>query len=44
MMLSVKDSKSTEIFFDMQENVKKTFDQKQIGIPYPQMDVHVNNQ
>lgn len=31
------------VFFDMQENVKKTFDSKNIGIPYPQMDVHVLN-
>ena len=29
------------IYFDMQENVKKTFDKKGISIPYPQMDVHV---
>lgn len=32
------------VSFDMQENVKKTFDSKNIGIPYPQMDVHVSNQ
>lgn len=31
------------IYFDMQEKVKKTFDEKGIGIPYPQMDVHVSN-
>ncbi|MGB0431174.1 MAG: mechanosensitive ion channel family protein [Bacteroidia bacterium] len=29
------------VYFDMQENVKKTFDSKNIGIPYPQMDVHM---
>jgi small conductance mechanosensitive channel len=28
------------IFFDMHENVKKTFDAKNISIPFPQMDVH----
>ncbi|MFY0673160.1 MAG: mechanosensitive ion channel [Bacteroidia bacterium] len=31
------------VYFAMQENVKKTFDSKNIGIPYPQMDVHVSN-
>ncbi len=31
------------VYFDMQEKVKKTFDSKNIGIPYPQMDVHVMN-
>ena len=30
------------VFFDMQESVKKTFDKEKISIPYPQMDVHVN--
>lgn len=29
------------IFFDLQEKVKKQFDVENIGIPYPQMDVHV---
>ena len=28
------------VFFDMHENVKKTFDKEKISIPYPQMDVH----
>lgn len=28
-------------YFYMQENVKKAFDQAGIGIPYPQMDVHM---
>ena len=32
------------VFFDMNENVKKTFDTESIGIPYPQMYVHVSNQ
>lgn len=31
------------VFFDMNENVLKTFNEKGINIPYPQMDVHVNN-
>ncbi len=29
------------IFFDMQENVKLTFDQEDISIPFPQTDVHL---
>ena len=29
-------------FFYMQEHIKKAFDAKDIGIPYPQMDVHLN--
>jgi len=31
------------IYFDFHEKVKKTFDAESIGIPYPQMDVHVHN-
>jgi len=31
------------VFFDMNENVVKTFGEQNINIPYPQMDVHVNN-
>lgn len=31
------------VFFYMQENVKKAFDAEGIGIPFPQMDVHVSN-
>jgi small conductance mechanosensitive channel len=30
------------VFFDMQENVKKTFDNKGISIPYPQTDLHLH--
>ena len=30
------------VFFDMHESVKKAFDKEKISIPYPQMDVHVN--
>ncbi len=31
------------IFFDMQENIKKAFDEQKISIPFPQRDVHVYN-
>ncbi len=30
------------IHYDMIENVKKSFDNEKISIPYPQMDVHLN--
>jgi len=30
------------VYFDMIENVKLTFDEKGISIPYPQMDVHTD--
>jgi len=30
------------VFFDMQENVKKKFDDKGVSIPFPQTDVHVH--
>lgn len=30
------------VFFAMQEQVKKTFDAKEISIPYPQQDVHLH--
>ena len=29
--------------FDLLENVKKEFDANGISIPYPQMDVHIDN-
>ena len=32
-----------DVNFDMVENVKKEFDKNNITIPYPQMDVHINN-
>ncbi|ERJ11176.1 mechanosensitive ion channel family protein [Haloplasma contractile] len=31
------------IFYELQERVKLDFDQNNINIPYPQMDVHVSN-
>ena len=30
------------VFYDMQETVKLRFDEEDIGIPYPQMDVHLD--
>ena len=32
-----------DVEFDLTENVKKAFDENGIIIPYPQMDVHINN-
>ena len=31
------------VYFDMQEAVKKNFDQNNVSIPFPQQDVHVYN-
>jgi small conductance mechanosensitive channel len=31
------------IYFDMQEAVKKNFDQNNVSIPFPQQDVHIYN-
>lgn len=31
------------VYFDVLENVKAAFDQNGITIPFPQMDVHINN-
>lgn len=31
------------VYFDLMENVKSAFDQNNISIPYPQMDVHITN-
>jgi small conductance mechanosensitive channel len=30
------------VFFDTNESVKKTFDAENISIPYPQLDVHMD--
>lgn len=32
-----------DVFFFMQESVKKEFDKNEIGIPFPQRDIHVYN-
>ncbi len=29
------------VLFDMNENVYKTFNEENVNIPYPQMDVHI---
>jgi len=34
----------SNVFFEMQENVKLTFDKEGIGFPYPQRDIHIYNQ
>jgi small conductance mechanosensitive channel len=38
----VKTEDYWDVYFDMLEIVKLTFDEKGISIPYPQMDVHTN--
>jgi small conductance mechanosensitive channel len=38
----VKKGDYWEVYFDMQENVKKAFDKKKITIPFPQSDVHLH--
>jgi len=37
----VKGSDYWDVFFDMQETVKLTFDKNKISIPFPQRDVHM---
>lgn len=32
-----------DAYFYMHENIKKSFDKANVGIPFPQMDVHVHN-
>lgn len=31
------------VYFDLTEQIKKAFDENGVSIPYPQMDVHINN-
>ncbi len=38
----VKSEEYWDVYFDMMEKVKLTFDEKGISIPYPQMDIHLN--
>ncbi len=40
----VKSADYWGVYLDMHEKVKKTFDAEGVSIPFPQMDVHVNNQ
>ncbi len=37
----VKGKDYWNVYFDLLEKIKLTFDEKGIGIPYPQMDVHI---
>lgn len=39
----VKSSDYWGVYFDTLEKVKLTFDEKNISIPYPQMDIHTQN-
>ncbi len=39
----VKSEDYWDVFFDMNENIYKTFTTENLNIPYPQMDVHVHN-
>jgi small conductance mechanosensitive channel len=41
MRVWVNSSDYWGVFFDMQENVKLTFDKESISIPFPQRDVHL---
>ena len=34
---------TTDVYFDLTEQIKKRFDAEGISIPYPQRDVHVYN-
>ncbi len=38
-----KNSDYWTVSFDLKEGVKKAFDENGIGIPFPQMDVHISN-
>ncbi|MBB1201091.1 small-conductance mechanosensitive channel MscS [Enterobacteriaceae bacterium 89] len=32
-----------DVYFDLMENIKLAFDENQIQMPYPQMDIHLND-
>lgn len=38
----VKTEDYWDVYFDLMENIKKTFDENNIKIPYPQLDVHLD--
>ena len=38
----VKTEDYWDVYFDLQEKVKLTFDEENISIPYPQQDVHLH--
>ena len=38
----VKGEDYWDVYFDLNEKVYKTFDQKGLNIPFPQMDVHMH--
>ncbi|MCK5311462.1 MAG: mechanosensitive ion channel [Desulfobacteraceae bacterium] len=40
----VKTSEYWDVYFDLTEKIKTTFDKEGISIPYPQQDVHLYNQ
>ena len=40
----VKTSEYWDVYFDLTEKIKITFDDEGISIPYPQQDIHVYNQ
>lgn len=40
----VKTSEYWNVFFDLTEKIKTTFDKEGISIPYPQQDIHLYNQ
>jgi small conductance mechanosensitive channel len=40
----VKSADYWAVYFEQIENVKLTFDEKGISIPYPQMDIHTDKE
>lgn len=39
----VENGQYSAVYFDLMENFKKALDAEQIGLPYPQLDVHLYN-